>query len=105
VSPLLRLIPGSDGSDWYWHLVSPLLREKGYQVVAVDLPATDPTAGFDAYAGAVISAIGTRPDELIVVAQSLGGFIAPLVADRVPVSQLILLNAMVPRLRETAGEW
>ena len=99
------LIPGSDGQAWYWHLVSPLLREKGHDVVAVDLPAMDPSAGFDAYVGAVISAIGTRADELIVVAQSLGGFIAPLVADRVPVSQLILLNAMVPRPGETAGEW
>ena len=99
------LIPGSDGNAWYWHLACPLLREKGHEVVAVDLPATDPTAGFDAYAGAVITAIDSRPDELIVVAQSLGGFIAPLVAARVPVSQMILLNAMVPRPGETAGEW
>jgi pimeloyl-ACP methyl ester carboxylesterase len=99
------LIPGSDGRAWYWHLVSPLLREKGHDVVAVDLPATDPTAGFEAYTAAVVGAIGTRKDELIVVAQSLGGFIAPLVAARLQVSQLILVNAMVPRPGESASEW
>ena len=32
----------------------------------------------------------------MLVAQSLGGFTAPLVCDRVPVDLLVLLNAMIP---------
>jgi pimeloyl-ACP methyl ester carboxylesterase len=99
------LIPGSDGRAWYWNRLAPLLRAGGHDVVAVDLPASDPAAGFEAYVAAVVSAIAHRRSDLIVVAQSLAGFTAPLVADRVPVSLMILLNAMVPRPGESAGEW
>ncbi len=99
------LIPGADGRAWYWHRLAPRLRERGHEVVAVDLPVTDPAAGLEDYAAAVTTAVGERRDGLILVAQSLAGFIAPLVAQRVPVALLILLNAMVPRPGEAAGEW
>ena len=46
-----------------------------------------------------------RDAEVVVVAQSLGAFTAPLVAARVPVAQLILLAPMIPKPGETAGEW
>ena len=39
------------------------------------------------------------------MAQSLGGFTAPLVCDRAPVDLLVLLNAMIPEPGETAGDW
>ena len=99
------LIPGADGRAWYWHRLAPRLRERGHEVVAVDLPVTDPAAGLEDYAAAVTKAIGERRHELILIAQSLAGFIAPLVAGRVPVALLILLNAMVPRPGESAGAW
>jgi len=99
------LIPGADGRAWFWHRLAPLLRERGHDVVAVDLPASDPAAGLSEHADAVVTAIGERRDDPVLVAQSLGGFIAPLVADRVPVLQLVLLNAMVPSPGESAGEW
>ena len=99
------LIPGADGRAWYWHRLAPRLRERGHEVVAVDLPVTDPAAGLEDYAAAVTKAIGERRHELILIAQSLAGFIAPLVAERVPVALLVLLNAMVPRPGESAGAW
>ena len=99
------LIPGAEGRAWYWHRVTPLLRERGHEVVAVELPVTDPAAGLEEYAGAVIAAIGDRHEDLVLVAQSLGGFIAPLAAERVGAVRLILLNAMVPKPGERAGEW
>jgi pimeloyl-ACP methyl ester carboxylesterase len=99
------LIPGADGRAWYWHRLAPLLRERGHQVVAVDLPTSDPTAGLEAYADAITTAIGDQRADRILVAQSLAGFTAPLVAERLPVTALILLNAMVPRPGESAGEW
>ena len=43
--------------------------------------------------------------DLVVVAQSLGGFTGPLVCDRVPVDLLVMLAAMVPRPGETGDEW
>src|SRR5580704_10977177 len=77
------LIPGAGGTAWYWHRVVPLLREAGHEAIAVDLPGDDPTAGLPEYADLVASAIGSR-DNVVLVAMSLGGFTAPLVAAKVP---------------------
>jgi pimeloyl-ACP methyl ester carboxylesterase len=74
-------------------------------VVLVDLPVADPGAGLDEYADAVIAAIGEGSSDLTIVAQSLAGFIAPLIAVRTPVAMLVLINAMVPLPGESAGEW
>jgi pimeloyl-ACP methyl ester carboxylesterase len=98
------LIHGAGSDSWYWHLVVPELRARGHDVVAPDLPCEDEAAGFSEYADAVVSAIGDRRD-LIVVAQSLGGFTAPLVCDRVPTQLLILVAAMVPLPGEPPGAW
>jgi pimeloyl-ACP methyl ester carboxylesterase len=99
------LIPGADGRAWYWHRLVPILMERGHEAAAVDLPVTNPAAGLDDYTDAVMTAIGERDGNLVLVAQSLGGFIAPLVADRAPLAMMVLVNAMVPRPGETAGEW
>jgi pimeloyl-ACP methyl ester carboxylesterase len=98
------LIPGSGGDAWYWHRLIPELQERGHDVVAPELPGDDDRATFLDYADIVIGAIGKRRD-LVVVAQSLGGFTGPLVCDRLPVDLLVLLNAMVPVPGESANEW
>lgn len=41
----------------------------------------------------------------MVVAQSLGGFTAPLVCERVTVDLLVLVAAMVPAPEEPPGDW
>lgn len=94
------LIHGAGSDAWYWHLVAPLLAERGHEVVTMDLPVGDDSAGLAEYAEVVLEAIGDRT-ELVVVGQSLGGFVAPMVAERRPVELLLLLNAMVPRPGET----
>jgi pimeloyl-ACP methyl ester carboxylesterase len=98
------LLHGAGSSSWYWHLVAPQLEAAGHEVVAPDLPCDDDSAGLDEYAEAVVEAVGER-GEVIVVAQSLAGFSAPLVCERCPVALLVLLNAMVPRPGESAGQW
>lgn len=98
------LIPGAGGDAWYWHLLEPELRGRGHDVVAVDLPAYDDSAGLAEYADAVVEAIGNHTG-IVLVAQSLGGFTAPLVCERVPVDLLVMLNAMVPSPGESPGEW
>jgi pimeloyl-ACP methyl ester carboxylesterase len=101
------LIPGAGGNAWYWHLVVPELIERGHDVVAVELPADDDTAGLAEYVDTVLDAIGERRDrsDVVLVAQSLAGFTAPLVADRVPVELIVLLTAMIPSAGESPGEW
>ena len=98
------LIPGAGGSAWLWSRVAPFLVEAGHEVVAVDLPGDDETAGLPRYTELVVDAIGSRPD-VVLVAGSLGGFTAPLVCERVPVRELVLVSAMIPAPGETAREW
>jgi len=98
------LIPGAGGAAWYWHRVAPLLEQAGHEAIAVDLPGEDEQAGLDEYTDTVVRAVGTRTD-VIVVAQSLGGFTAPLVCARVVPRMLVFVNAMIPLPGETAGDW
>ena len=98
------LIPGAGGSAWVWSRVTPLLVAAGHDAIAVDLPGDDETAGLARYAELVVDAIGPRSD-VILVAGSLGGFTAPLVCERVPVRELVLVNAMVPEPGELARDW
>jgi pimeloyl-ACP methyl ester carboxylesterase len=99
-------VPGADGSAWYWHLVAPELRARGHAVVTPDLPSHD-SADLDDFADAITAAVSAarRPSPRVLVAQSLGGFSAPLVCARLPVDRLVLVNAMVPAPGESAGEW
>jgi pimeloyl-ACP methyl ester carboxylesterase len=103
------LVPGAGGAAWYWHRVVPLLERAGHEAMAVDLPGDDENAGLPEYAALVLAA--TRgADDVVLVAQSLGGFTAPLVArDLVKAGTaprgIVLVNAMIPAPGETPGAW
>ncbi|MFE0464310.1 alpha/beta fold hydrolase [Kitasatospora sp. NPDC058965] len=103
------LVPGADGRAWFWHRLVPELRARGHAVVTMDLPDED-SAGLEEFAQTVVAAVEQCADltgPLVLVAQSLAGFSAPLVCGRlpVPVAELVLLNAMVPVPGESAGQW
>ncbi|HZA27263.1 MAG TPA: alpha/beta hydrolase [Actinomycetota bacterium] len=98
------LIHGAGDVGWYWHLVEAELRRRGNDAVAPDLPCDDDAAGLPEYADAVVEAIEDRTD-LVVVAQSLGGFTAPLVCDRVPVKLLVLVAPMIPAPKEAPADY
>jgi pimeloyl-ACP methyl ester carboxylesterase len=99
------LIHGGGGSAWDWHLVEPELRERGHDSVAVDLPNEDPSAGWSDYVGAVVEAVGDRPQPLVVVGHSLGAFTASLVTARIPVDLLVFLAGMIPAPGELFEDW
>src|SRR5262245_48386225 len=100
------LIPGAGGSPWYWHRVAPKLQQRGHEAIPVALPAADNAARLPEYAAAVVRAIGDRePTRVILVAQSMAGFTAPLVCKEIAVAMLVLVNAMIPEPGETPGEW
>jgi pimeloyl-ACP methyl ester carboxylesterase len=98
------LLPGAGGDSWYWHLVAPKLRARGHEVLTPDLPANDDSAGLGEYTAAVVSAIDDRAD-VIVVAQSLAAFVAPMLCERVDVRLLILVAPMIPSPGESPGAW
>ncbi|RAN69472.1 alpha/beta hydrolase [Bacillus sp. SRB_336] len=98
------LVPGAGGAAWYWNLIIPLLQRAGHEAVAVDLPGDDENAGLPEYARLVVAAID-ESDDVVLVAQSLGGFTASLVCTRLAVSELVFVNAMIPNPGETPGAW
>jgi hypothetical protein len=81
-----------------------LLVDAGHDVIAVELPGDDETSGLPRYTELVVDAIGSHSD-VVLVAGSLGGFTAPLVCERVPIRELVLINAMIPIRGETPGDW
>ncbi|MBN6052557.1 alpha/beta hydrolase [Nonomuraea sp. RK-328] len=98
------LIHGGGGSARDWRLVVPELRRRGHDAVAVDLPVEDESAGLGEYADTVVKAAGDRPG-LVVVGHSWGGFVAPLVCDRVRAELLVLVTAMIPAPGERPADW
>ena len=100
------LLHGAASTGWIWHRVEAGLREHGHHVAAPDLPCADPAAGLEAYSQTALDAarvFGSEP--VVVVAQSLAGMIAPVVATRRPVSRIVLVAAMIPVPGESANGW
>ncbi|MER7757475.1 alpha/beta fold hydrolase [Kitasatospora sp. NPDC097643] len=102
--PTYVLVPGAGGEAWYWHRVVDELRVRGREVIAIDLPGDDESAGLPEYTEAVVRAVGHRTG-LVLVGQSLGAFTTSLACARLPASLLVLVNPMIPAPGETAGEW
>ena len=100
------LIHGAYDVGWYWHLVERELQERGHRSVAPDLPIEDDDASLLDHAQVVLDAIAATHDggELIVVGQSWGGYVAPIVADRARADRLVLVAPMIPRPGETDDE-
>ena len=98
------LIHGGGDVGLYWHLVERELRLRGHDTLAPDLPCDDDSAGLAEYADTVVQAAGDR-DNLVVAAQSFGGFTAPLVAARLPVTVLALVAGMIPAPGEAPADW
>jgi hypothetical protein len=98
------LIPGAGTDPRVYQATIEGLQELGRQGVAPPLPLDDLDATPSDHAAAVVAA-APDADDVVVVAQSLGGFAGPLVAAAVSASGLILLAPMIPAPGETAGEW
>jgi pimeloyl-ACP methyl ester carboxylesterase len=94
-------IHGAGDVGWYWHLVEAAIRREGHSTTAPDLPIEDDAAGLSAYADVMVEAIGEHRD-VVVVAQSFGGYVAPLVAERVGARLIVLVAGMIPAPGETA---
>jgi pimeloyl-ACP methyl ester carboxylesterase len=96
------LIPGAGGDATYWSRLVPEIERRGHRAIPVDIPEHDPTLGLRDWADIVESAVDNH-DDVVLVAQSLGGFTAPMVGK--PVRMIVLLNAMIPVPAETPDDW
>jgi pimeloyl-ACP methyl ester carboxylesterase len=96
------LIPGAGGNAGYWNRLVPELERRGHRAVPIEIAQDDPALGLTDWARVVDAAVPDG-DDVVLVAQSLGGFVAPLV--RRPVRMIVLLNAMIPWPHETPNDW
>jgi pimeloyl-ACP methyl ester carboxylesterase len=101
---MFALIHGSGDGGWAWLLVQQALHERGHEAVAPDLPTHRDDATWEDCADVVVEAVDGA-DAVVVVGQSSGGFVAPLVAARLGAMVQVFVAGMVPRPGETAGEW
>jgi pimeloyl-ACP methyl ester carboxylesterase len=90
------LVHGSWHGAWCWEFLTPLLREAGHDVVAVDLPREDSSASFETYADIVCDALKECGDDMVLVGHSMAGTTVSLVAARRQVRHLVYLCAVIP---------
>jgi pimeloyl-ACP methyl ester carboxylesterase len=90
------LVHGGQQGAWAWDRLIPELRARNHDALAVELPASDETAGAARYADVVERAIAGFDDEIALVGHSLGGLTIPLVAARRPIEHLIFVCAAYP---------
>ncbi len=98
------LVHGAGDTGWSWHRLAAVLRERGHEVIAPDLPGDDDSLTLVDYADAVVAAAGGRPGG-VVVGHSFGGFTAPIVAEKLAADALVMLAAMIPLPGESPNEW
>ncbi len=98
------LIHGGGDVGWYWHLVEAELRAGGHATFAPDLPIEDNRADLHTFADTVIAAIGPAQHDVVVVGHSFGGYVAPIVAQRIGARAIVLVAGMIPQPGETAEQ-
>ncbi|UMB71447.1 alpha/beta fold hydrolase [Mycobacterium paraterrae] len=99
--PLFVLLHGGLHHGCCWDAVAEEIRAQGHHVLAPDLPVDDDSAGALAWAQVVVDAIegsGANPvsDDVVLVAHSISGLCAPVVAALYPVRQMVFVGALLP---------
>lgn len=90
------LVHGGAHGAWCWERLVPELAAAGHRSVAMDLPCEDETAGAAEYADVVVQALDDVDTPIVLVAHSLGGLTAPLVASIVPVRLTVFVCGLLP---------
>lgn len=89
-------IHGGYHGGWCFDRLADELAAFGHRTIAPDLPIDDPEAGFPEYTDAVLDAMRALPEDedVVAVGHSLGGYVAPLLAERRVVRHLVFLCAV-----------
>lgn len=99
------LVHGAWHGAWCWTHVAPLLRARGHEVAAPDLPGHGddpaPVAGqtLEAYAQCIEVAVRECRGDVILVGHSLGGLVISAVAEALPerIRRLVYVSGFLPR--------
>ncbi|GAA1033368.1 MULTISPECIES: alpha/beta fold hydrolase [Amycolatopsis] len=88
------LIHGAWHGPWCWERVSEHLIARGHEVICPSLPCDNAEAGQDEYLAVIEDALRGRSD-VVLVAHSMSGMVAPLATGNPAVRSLILLAALL----------
>jgi pimeloyl-ACP methyl ester carboxylesterase len=100
----VALVHGAWCGAWSWDSLTPRLRQEGHDVVAMDLPCEDASAGFETYAEVVCSALDRCNHDVVLVGHSLAANTIPLVAARRPVRHLVYVAGLMPEIGRSIGD-
>lgn len=94
------LVHGGGHRGWHWNRLQPVLEGLGHQTVAPDVPMDVAGAGARDWAAAALDALAEvdHQDDVILVAHSLAGLAAPVIASSLELRRMIFLCANVPVL-------
>lgn len=95
---------GGGDVGWSWHLVAQALEAKGHTTIAPDLPIEDEQKDLTDWATALVDALPSTKD-VVVVGHSFGGLVAPLAAAQINAKALVYVTAMLPTPGETPNDW
>ncbi|PJI93374.1 alpha/beta fold hydrolase [Luteimicrobium subarcticum] len=105
------LLPGAGGEAEHLLPLARALQAGGHRATAVDLPVDDEAIGWSDLADLAARPLQDQGSDdrsstaVVVVALSMGAFLAPLVCSRTRVDRIVLVNPMVPAPGESAGQW
>ncbi|HZH36952.1 MAG TPA: alpha/beta fold hydrolase [Flavisolibacter sp.] len=109
-SPTFILVHGGWHGAWCWNKVLPLLKEKGVNAIAIDLPGhgedKTPVASvtLDDYVSRIVEAANSIEGRVILLGHSSGGIPIAQAAERLAldkVTSLVFLDAFMPQDGET----
>jgi pimeloyl-ACP methyl ester carboxylesterase len=90
------LVHGAMHGAWCWDRLIPELNALGHGAVAMDMPIDRPGLTMADYADHVLASIADRGlEDAYLVGHSMGGFVIPLVAQKMPSARLIFLCAVL----------
>ena len=90
------LVHGAWHGAWCWERLTPELRDRGHDVVTLDLPSDDAVATFSMYADVVVEAMEAQPAGAVLVAHSMAGLSVPIAASRLPVRAVVFVCGLLP---------
>jgi len=105
VQPTFILVHGGWHGAWCWYKVVPLMKEKGFSVIAIDLPGhgsdqKEPaTVTMDDYVKKVLSVANSTGGAVVLVGHSSGGTVIAQAAELLTpkkVAGLVFLDAFMP---------
>lgn len=93
---LFVIVHGAWGSPAEMEPVVGPLHAAGHEVIAVDLPCTDPNAALGDYAAAVETVLPKERSDVILVGHSFGGFTVSTISAARPDLPLVYVAAVIP---------